>query len=361
MSLVTEAMVCEAQGKPFVLKEITLPPMKETMVECDLLYCGLCHTDIHMRDNDWGISNFPMVAGHEGIGKVRKVGSCVKTLQIGDVVGITWIRDSCASCKYCRQGRENICESGYKGTFLGTAAGPWGVAGTNEYGGCFSKVMRIEEKFAFKLPEGLPAEVACPLICGGGTVFEAVVDYVECGTRVGVASIGGLGTAAIKFAKSFGAHVTALSRGDAKKEKCLGVGADEYSGCLGNTDAMAAMAGKFDLIIDTSPINADVAGYMGMLKFNGTYCRVGIPEATNQTFQFDYIPLIFTQKKIAGSIVTGSDNMTRMLQLAKDQLDVYKDKEEWTTEVVPFEKVNEAMDKLKDGKNGNAYRYLLKW
>jgi len=117
----------------------------------------------------------------------------------------TWIRDSCSN--------ENICEEGYTGTFLGTNP----------------KVVRIEEKFAFKLPEGLPMEVSCPLLCGGGTVFEAVVDYVECGTLVAVASIGGLGTAAIKFAKAFGAHVTALSRSDAKKEKSLGVGADEFS------------------------------------------------------------------------------------------------------------------------------------
>lgn len=359
--LVTQAMVCEAQGQPFVLKDITLPAMKETMVECDLLYCGLCHTDIHMRDNDWGISNYPMVAGHEGIAKVRNVGSCVKTLQVGDIVGITWIRDSCANCKYCLQGRENICEVGYQGTFLGPAAGPWGVQETHEYGGCFSKVMRIEEKFAFKIPEGLPMEAACPLLCGGGTVFEAVVNYVECGTRVAVASIGGLGTAAIKFAKSFGAHVTALSRGDSKREKCLGVGADEYSGCIGDPDAMAKLAGKFDLIIDTCPVNADVAPFMAMLNNNGTYCRVGIPPATDMTFSFDYIPLIFTEKKITGSIVAGSANMVRMLQLAKDEMKTYEDSEEWTTEVMAFEQVNEAMEKLSSGKNANTYRYLLKW
>lgn len=360
-ALITQAMVCEAQGQPFVLKEITLPPMRETMVECDVLYCGLCHTDIHMRDNDWGISNYPMVAGHEGVAKVRQVGSCVKTLQVGDVVGITWIRDSCASCKYCLQGRENICERGYQGTFLGPAAGPWGAQQTNEYGGCFSQVIRIEEKFAFKLPEGLPMEVACPLLCGGGTVFEAVVDYVECGTRVAVASIGGLGTVAIKFAKSFGAHVTALSRGNTKKEKCLGVGADDYVGCLGDPAEMAKLAGKFDIIIDTSPVNADVAPFMAMLKINGTYCRVGIPPASDMSFSFDYIPLIFTEKKITGSIVTGTTNMARMLQLAKDEMKTYEDTDEWTTAVVPFEQVNEAMAKLSSGQNGNTYRYLLKW
>jgi uncharacterized zinc-type alcohol dehydrogenase-like protein len=360
-TLVAPAMVCEAQGQPLFLKSITLPPMKDTMVECDLLYCGLCHTDIYMRDNDWGITKYPLVAGHEGVAKVRKVGFCVKNLQVGDLVGITWIRDSCTNCKYCLQGRENVCEQGYKGVYLGFAAGPWGVEGTNEYGGCFSNEVRIEERFAFKLPEGLPMETACPLLCGGGTVFEVVVDYVTYGTRVGVASIGGLRTAAIKFAKSFGGYVTALSRGDAKKEKCLGVGADAYSGCLGNPEEMAKLEGKFDLIIDTSPVNADVGPYMSMLKFNGTYCRVGIPRGADMTFKYDYIPLIFTLKKIEGRIVTGSANMARILQLVKDQMEAYTDMDEWKTEAVPFEKVNEAMEKLASGKNGKTYRYLLKW
>ena len=135
--------------------------------------------------------------------------------------------------------------------------------------------MRIEAKFAIKLPEGLPPEVAAPLICGGGTVFEPVVDYVTNGTHVAVASIGGLGTAAIKFSKSFGGHVTALSRGEEKREKALAAGADEFYACLGNLDKMNELAGKFDLIIDTSPANAGVGPFVNMLKFNGTYCRVG--------------------------------------------------------------------------------------
>ena len=222
--------------------------------------------------------------------------------------------------------------------------------------------MRLEERFAIKLPDNLPPEIACPLICGGGTVFEAVVDYVTSGTRVGIASIGGLGTAAIRFAKLFGGHVTALSRGEAKRDKSLGAGADAYEGCLGDADAMNALAGTFDVIIDTSPANADVAVYLAMLKFDGTYCRVGIPAATDMTFKYDYIPLIFTQKKIAGSIVTGTRRMHRMLKLASEELDTFaKDKEDWHAEVVPFSEVNEVMDKLQSGQNDKTYRYLFNW
>lgn len=254
------------------------------------------------------------------------------------------------------------CSEGYQGTYLGPAAGCWGKNPHNEHGGCFSKVMRLEERFAIKLPGGLPPEIACPLICGGGTVFESVVDYVQCGTRVAVASIGGLGTSAIKFCKTFGGHVTALSRTESKREKCLGVGADEFYACLGDADKMNELAGKFDVIIDTSPANADIGPYMGMLKFNGTYCRVGIPLASDMDFTYAYIPLIFTQKKIAGSIVTGTRRMKRMLQMVKDELDTYeKDPEEWHTEIVKFADINEVMDKLKDGQNKATYRYILTW
>jgi D-arabinose 1-dehydrogenase-like Zn-dependent alcohol dehydrogenase len=149
------------------------------------------------------------VLGHEGIGKVRKVGSSVRNLVVGDLVGVTWARDSCLACNACRCGRENICEKGYQGTYLGPSAGPWGADPHNETGGCFAQVMRIEERFAIKIPSGLPPDDVCQLICGGGTVFEAAGDNVQSGTRVAVASIGGLGTAAIKFAKCYGRHVTA--------------------------------------------------------------------------------------------------------------------------------------------------------
>ena len=208
----------------------------------------------------------------------------------------------------------------------------------------------------------LPAEVACPLICGGGTVFEPVVDYVTNGTRVAIASIGGLGTAAIKFSKSFGGHVTALSRSEDKRPKAMAAGADDFYACLGSAEKMNEMAGKFDLIIDTSPKNADVGPFMAMLKFNGTYCRVGIPSATDMAFTYAYIPLIFTQKKIAGSVVTGTRRMSRMLQMTRDEIKTYaNDSEEWNSKIVKFDQINEIMDDLLSGRNANSWRYVFTW
>lgn len=254
------------------------------------------------------------------------------------------------------------CQEGYQGTFLGPAAGCWGKNPSNETGGCFSKVVRIEERFAIKLPKDLPPEVACPLICGGGTVFEAVCDYVGSGKSVAIASIGGLGTAAIRFSKLFGAHVTALSRHEGKREASISAGAKDFYACLGNEEEMAKLAGKFDVIIDTNPTNPDIGPYMGMLKFNGTFCKVGIPAANDMDFKYAWIPTIFTQKKIAGSIVTGTTRMARMLELAENELDVFgKDNDNWHTETVKFDEINEVMDKLKNEKNPHTYRYMLTW
>uniref|UniRef100_A0A6V2BB72 Alcohol dehydrogenase-like C-terminal domain-containing protein n=2 Tax=Ditylum brightwellii TaxID=49249 RepID=A0A6V2BB72_9STRA len=278
------------------------------------------------------------------------------------MVGITWARNSCLTCDACLAGRENLCEAGFQGTYLGPAAGIWGKDPHHEHGGCMSKVMRIEERFAIKLPDTLPPEVACPLICGGGTVFEAVVNLVESGKSVAIASIGGLGTAAIRFARLFGGQVTALSRSDAKRGGAMKAGAHFFEACLGDTDKMANLAGKFDVIIDTNPTNPDIGPYMEMLKINGTYCKVGIPAASDMNFTYAWIPTICAQKKIAGSIITGTRRMKRMMELAGNELDVFgKDNEEWHTETVHMTEVNEVMDKLKQGKAGHTYRYILKW
>lgn len=360
--LVTQGYVCSGKGQPFVLQDITLPAMKATYVEIDMQFCGLCRTDVHMRDDDWNLSDFPMCAGHEGVGTVRRTGSAVHGLEVGDTVGITWVRDSCKCCAKCLIGRENICEKGYQVLYGGPRCGPFGKEHANSYGGCFSKVMRLEERFAIKIPEGIPPEVACPLICGGGTVFEVICDYVKPGMHVAVASFGGLATVAVKYAKMFGAHVTVLSGHDWKKDKALAVGANEFYGCLKDPEEMKELAFKFDLIIDTSPAMMEIHNYMDMLKISGIYARVGIPVHTECTFNYEFNPLIHTQRVIAGSIVTGTSRMALMLQMTKDHLkDFLNDPEDWKAEVVPYDRINECMEDLKAVNNKSTYRYLLSW
>ncbi|KAJ8609758.1 hypothetical protein CTAYLR_009256 [Chrysophaeum taylorii] len=359
MSLETEAYVCKAKGEPLKLEKIVLPPLEANEVECDMVCCGLCHTDCHMCTNDWGISDFPMVPGHEGVGIVRAVGSAVSTHAVGDRVGIAWMRDSCQACEACLCGRENICQPGYQGTFLSKSAGVWGKKPYNLTGGCFSKVMRVAARFAFKIPEGVPDDVACPLLCGGGTVYEPLCDYCEPGTQLGVAGIGGLGTAAIKLAKLRGVTPTAISSSPHKKQAALAAGAKDFV-CF--DDDLAAWAGKFDVIIDTSPANTQPAAtYLNLLKFGGTYCRVGIP-AAGEGFKYDWIPLIFTQRKVVGSIVTGSKCMHSMFNLVKDNLDFLQadNPDLQNIEKVPFSQANAAMKNLVERKN-KGYRYVLVW
>eukprot|EP00607_Mallomonas_marina_P009335 CAMPEP_0182419854 /NCGR_PEP_ID=MMETSP1167-20130531/4209_1 /TAXON_ID=2988 /ORGANISM="Mallomonas Sp, Strain CCMP3275" /LENGTH=364 /DNA_ID=CAMNT_0024594989 /DNA_START=56 /DNA_END=1150 /DNA_ORIENTATION=- len=360
--LETQAYVIKSQGAPLELTTITIPAMGASQVQVDITHCGLCHTDIHMKNNDWGVSNYPMVAGHEGVGFVSSVGPLCKVLKIGDRVAIGWAADSCGTCKYCCEGRENICTAGYQGTFLGSAAGCWGKSPRNEFGGCFAKVVRIEEKFATKIPESVPTSIICPLVCGGGTVFEPICNYVTLGTNVGVYSIGGLGTAAIKLAKLAGANVTAFSGSARKQPGCVSAGASKFV-LTSDTAAMEAAASSLDLLIDTCPANNDISPLMNLLSFNGKYVRVGIPPASNQHFEYNWIPLIFTQRQIVGSIVTGSKRMNLLMNILEDNLKTtgsMKDDENWGVCPMKFEDVNEAFKLVADNAL-TGHRVVLEW
>ncbi|CAM9142516.1 unnamed protein product [Chrysoparadoxa australica] len=325
-----------------------------------MVACGLCHTEIHMRDNDWGSSNFPMVPGHEGVGVIQAVGSAAHLHAVGDKVGVGWARDSCGSCSNCMLGRENLCLKGYQGTFLGAGAGCWGKEPHNEHGGCFSKVMRVNEKFVFAIPEGIPAEVAAPLLCGGTTVWEPICDYVKPGTKMGVISVGGLGTEAIKLASTVGAVVTAFSRTPAKKEGALQCGANSFV-IQTDDDQMEAAKGTLDFILDTCPVNTDLSTMLDLLQFGGTYCRVGLPPATNSGFSYDIIPLVFQAKKIAGSVICGSSRTKSMFEVvAANKKRMVEDLPTFSVVRMPFDQVNEAMDKLTSEKL-EGYRIVLFW
>jgi D-arabinose 1-dehydrogenase-like Zn-dependent alcohol dehydrogenase len=243
--------------------------------------------------------------------------------------------------------------------YLGSNAACWGKENFNEHGGCFSKVVRISAHFAVKIPPELPAEVACPLMCGGGTVFEALCDYASVGTKVGVIGIGGLGTSAIRLAKIKGATVTAISRSAKKEKGCYDEGVNDF--LLSSDDKkMSEYAGKFDLLLDCTPVNADLGPLMDLLKFNGQYCRVGIPSATDANFEYNFNSMIFKQKKIAGSIIIGTARMNLLLEIVAANQDVFKNKPETFTEIVPFSQVNEAMDALQENKV-KCYRTILAW
>eukprot|EP00302_Diacronema_sp_CCMP2436_P040185 CAMPEP_0180030326 /NCGR_PEP_ID=MMETSP0984-20121128/27315_1 /TAXON_ID=483367 /ORGANISM="non described non described, Strain CCMP 2436" /LENGTH=365 /DNA_ID=CAMNT_0021955389 /DNA_START=19 /DNA_END=1116 /DNA_ORIENTATION=+ len=358
--LMTEAYGAKAQGAKLELMAIELPPLTSSQVQVAISDCGLCHTDCHMVNNDWGIGDYPMVPGHEGVGKVVACGANVRGLEVGDTVGVGWIRDSCGLCEPCGCGRENMCDNGYKGTYLGDSAanGLWGKSPNNLFG-CFSKVMRIEAKFAFLLPANLPPHVAAPLMCAGGTVFEPIVDLVRPGVVVGVGALGGLGTLALKLSKLYGGKVVAFSGSESKRAAAMAAGADVFV-CTKDPKQMAD-APKVDVFLDTVPVNRPLSDVLPLLKFNGSYVRMGIPPASSQGLEADWIPIIFTGKKIGGSIVTGSQRMKLMLKLASEHLDFITDISESTQAVVrPFSEVNEAMESLMS-QSSSAYRTVLQW
>lgn len=322
---------------------------------------GLCHTDISMRDNDWGVSNYPLLAGHEAVGVVTALGAAVTSPPVGARVALGWIRDSCAACRACDAGRENVCDTGFKGTYLGEAAGVWGAQGAkhNETGGFFARVQRIEARFAVQIPDAVPSEVACPFICGGGTVYEPLVNYGFPGCVVGISGIGGLGTAALKLAKAMGYGTVAISCSPQKEQYAEAAGADKFV-CASDEQAMTSLRGTLDFVIDTSPVNCEISKFISCLKINGTLVKVGVPVASDQSFKSEFVPLIFQQQKIAGSIVTGSKRTREMLELIGRNIDTILDGDLWKTEPVEMAKVNEAMDNLKNRKN-KGYRYVLVW
>lgn len=331
------------------------------MVEADIIMNGLCHTDIHMRDNDWSCTDYPFCGGHEGVARVRRIGSAVRNLKVGDRVAIAWIRDSCLVCDACMAGRENICENGYQGTYLGPSAGSTGKSKLkyNEHGGCFARVQRIEERFAVKIPDSVPSEIACPLLCGGGTMYEPLCNYGGPNVKVGIGSIGGLGTAGIKLGRLRGCIIYALSTSERKRESALAAGANVFVNTT-NEDELKACTGKLDVIIDTLPLNATIEKYLGLLKVGGVLVRTGIPKLEESEFSYSFVPLIFQQKSIVGTVVTGTRRMKEMLDLVSQNLDFMKSKGGWDTEHVPMSKVNDAMEMLSNRQN-KGYRYVLEW
>ncbi len=297
-------------------------PLKVDEIEIRVTHNGLCHTDIHMRDNDWGISSYPLVPGHEVVGIVTQVGEKVTSIQKGDRVGFGWIRNSCRVCDYCLQGEENICRQGYTGLIVGNHGG-------------FASQLRVPADFAYKIPDSLDSASAAPLLCAGITVYTPLRTYIKYpGTKVGILGIGGLGHLAVKFARAMGAEVTAFSTSANKETEAKEFGAHHFQK-WGSAEEMKAVGGSFDLIISTLPSEADWDAAFSLLSNNGVLCFVGIPVAS---ITIPLIPLIFGQKMVAGSVVGGRRFMREMLDFAAvHQITPM-------LETIPLSQINEAMD-----------------
>jgi uncharacterized zinc-type alcohol dehydrogenase-like protein len=323
----------EAKGKlkPF---EYDAGKLGDHHVEIDVQYCGICHSDLSVLDNEWGISAYPFVPGHEVVGKVSAAGTHVPDLKVGQTVGLGWYSNSCMTCMQCLSGNQNLCPTA-EATMLG------------RYGGFANKV-RAHHIWARPLPEAIDIKSAGPLFCGGITVFNPIIQNNILPTqRVGVIGIGGLGHMALAFLNAWGCDVTAFSTSPDKEKEAKSLGAHHF---INSKDpaSMAKFKGYFDMILNTTNVNLDWNLYLTLLRPKGRLHIVGAGPSVNAAI----FPMIGAQLSVGASPLGSPATTQTMLEfIARHNIKPI-------IEEFPMSKVNEAMDRLKSGKA--RYRIVLK-
>jgi uncharacterized zinc-type alcohol dehydrogenase-like protein len=308
--------------------------LKANEVEVRISHCGVCRSDIHLIDNDWGSSKYPFVPGHEIVGMVSAVGSQVTNLKVGERVGIGWQADSCGICEWCRQGDEHLCAN-TQPTCVGRNGG-------------YADAVRVNSRFAIPVPEALQSENVAPLLCAGVKVYAPLRNHgVGPSSRVGIVGIGGLGHLGLQFAKAFGAEVTALSTSKDKEAEALGMGADHFVNTR-DTEAVKKMAGSFDFLLSTVNADQDWQALVNSLRPKGTLCLVGVPPSPMSIQAF---PLVSAEKSVTGSNTGSPRDLREMLDVAA------RHGVKAITERFAMAKANDAIAKVKKGKV--RYRAVL--
>lgn len=313
----------------------------KTDVAFEILYCGICHSDLHSIHNDWGNATYPMVPGHEIVGRVTAVGADVKKFKVGDLAAVGCIVDSCGHCEHCEADHEQYCP---ELTFSFNS--PDRISGGMTYGG-FSKTYVCDESYVLRMPAFKDLAAAAPLLCAGITVYSPLRYWgVKAGTRVGVIGIGGLGHMAIKIAKAMGAVVTVYTTSPSKMEDAKRLGAD-YA-VLSKDAAQMKASPKQDLIIDTVSADHDVNTYLACLKVEGTLALVGLPAEPMKVSSF---MVVKGRKSFSGSNIGGIAETQEMLDFC------YKHNIVSECEVIKPDQVNEAMERLE--RNDVRYRFVI--
>lgn len=313
-------------------------------VAIEILYCGVCHSDLHTARNDWGGSVYPVVPGHEIIGRVQSVGADVSRFKIDDLVGVGCMVDSCQHCSACNKGLEQYCEEHATFTYNGVDRHD----GMPTYGGYSEKIV-VSEKFVLKVPENLNPAAVAPLLCAGITTWSPLKHWkVGKDTKVGVVGLGGLGHMALKLAKAMGAHVTLFSRSPGKEADARRLGADHI---IISTDAkqMKAAAGKLDIILDTVPDVHDLNPYLPTLSLDGTIVLVGYLGGLEP--MLNTVPLIMGRKSVAGSVIGGIAETQEMLDFCGKH-NITSD-----VEVIRIQAINEAYERML--KSDVKYRFVI--
>ncbi len=339
----TKAFAAQSATSPLGAHSIKRRDPLPTDVAIDILYCGVCHSDLHFARNEWGFTQYPCVPGHEILGRVTKVGDKVKKFKVGDIAAVGCLVDSCRSCTSCKNNLEQFCLNGPVFTYNGEDKHLGGIT----YGG-YSENVVVDEAFALKVPKNLDPAAASPLLCAGITTYAPLRKWkVAKGHKVGIVGLGGLGHMGVKFAHAFGAHTVLFTTSASKFADGKRLGADEVVNSRDSYE-MDKHKGSFDFILDTVSAEHDINALLSMLKFDATLCLVGAPPNPLAVSAFS---LLMPQRQLAGSLIGGIAQTQEMLDFCGAHNIVCD------IEKIRMQQINEAYERML--KSDVKYRFVI--
>ena len=342
----TKAYAAASATSPLAADTIARRDPTETDVQIEILFCGICHSDVHSVRDEWSdfmATTYPIVPGHEIVGRVTQVGSAVTKYKIGDAVGVGCMVDSDGTCPNCKAGFEQFCQN----TVFTYNSPDKHKTATVTYGG-YSNSIVVDERFVLRVPDNLDLAGVAPLLCAGITTYSPLHHWgVTEGKKVGVVGLGGLGHMGVKIAHALGAHVVVFTTSPGKTEDALRLGADEVV-VSRNADEMQKHAGSFDFILDTVSAKHDINAYLNLLRLDGNITLVGAPEKPMDVAAFS---LIMGRRSLSGSMIGGIAETQEMLDFCSKH-NITAD-----VEVIPIQKVNEAYDRVL--KSDVKYRFVI--
>lgn len=344
MTIQTKAYGVRTEKEPLKPLDITRREVGANDIMVGISHCGVCHSDIHTARNEWGGSKYPVVPGHEIIGRVAQVGKNVTNYKQGDLVGVGCMVDSCQECEQCKHNLEQFCEKG--ATFTYNSADKQ-LEGQRTYGG-YSKEIVVDKEFILRIPENIDAAAAAPLLCAGITTWSPLRHWkVKKGDKVGVIGLGGLGHMGVKFAHALGAHVVMITTSPSKAEDAKKLGAHQVL-ISKDADEMAKHKNTFDFILNTIPVGHQIDPYIALLKNDATMVLVGAIEPLDP---FHGGSLIMGRKRISGSLIGGIKETQEMLDFCGEH-NIVSD-----IEIIDIKNINEAYDRVV--KADVKYRFVI--
>jgi alcohol dehydrogenase (NADP+) len=339
----TNAYAAQTATTPLAPFDLQRREIGQHDVAIDILYCGVCHSDLHTVRGEWGGTSYPCVPGHEIVGRATAVGAQVQKFKVGDTVGVGCMVDSCRTCANCKEDLEQFCEIATIFTYNSPDKHTNGIT----YGG-YSERIVVDEAFVLKIPPNLDLAATAPLLCAGITTYSPMHYHnVTQGQKVGIVGLGGLGHMGVKIAKALGAHVVVFTTSSNKVEDAMRLGADEVVNSK-NADEMQKHLSSFHFILDTVSAQHDINAYLLLLKRDGNLTQVGVPP---EPLSLNVGSLVFGRRSLSGSLIGGIKETQEMLDFC-GQHNITAD-----IELIPIQKINEAYDRLV--KSDVKYRFVI--